>query len=98
MRNDAADCLESGIARDILAYLSIHPSAKDTLVGITEWWLLEQRIRYETDRVEAALAELAEKGFILQEERPGVGPVYWLNTDRARRTGDAPNGQAGQRE
>ena len=39
----------------ILKYLFKHPDGNDTLEGITEWWLLNQRISYEMKRVKAAV-------------------------------------------
>jgi len=49
----------------ILAYLSEHPQAQDTLEGIVEWWLLEQQIKCRTVQVKEALAELVARGFVL---------------------------------
>ena len=48
----------------ILAYLQANPDAQDTLEGIVEWWLLDQRIRDETDRVKEALAYLTKQGLV----------------------------------
>jgi hypothetical protein len=59
-------CEKSRIACDILAYLSRHPHARDTLEGIVEWWLLEQAIRYHTKLVKEALSELVEQGLIME--------------------------------
>jgi hypothetical protein len=36
------------VAAELLAYLSRHPNAADTLEGIMNWWLPRQR--YETER------------------------------------------------
>jgi hypothetical protein len=59
----------SETAQEILAYLAAHPEAQDTLEGIVQWWLLEQKIRRQTARVKEALAELVTQKLIL--ERPG---------------------------
>ena len=77
---------ESRIASDILDYLNKHPHAQDTLEGIVEWWLLEQRIIYETGKVRCALKQLMETGYVVEETRPGVGPVYRMNASRRHET------------
>ena len=52
------------ISQEILEYLRKHPDASDTLEGITEWWLLNQRISYEMERVKAAVLKLVKQGWI----------------------------------
>lgn len=51
-------------AYQILAYLHANPDAQDTLEGIVEWWLLEQRIKDQTDTVSEALAYLTKRGLV----------------------------------
>jgi hypothetical protein len=58
---------ESEIAYHILAYLHANPDAQDTLEGIVEWWLLEQKIRRQTESVKRALADLTERGLIVSK-------------------------------
>jgi hypothetical protein len=63
----STDSLEPGpVAAQILAYLSAHPDAQDTVEGIAEWWLLEQRISDTTTAVREALAELVARGMASQ--------------------------------
>ena len=54
------------IAHEILAYLAEHPEAEDTLDGIVRWWLLEQKIKYQTNMVREAIAELVGEGLLLE--------------------------------
>lgn len=62
----------SPIFYKILAYLADHPQAQDTMEGIVEWWLLEQRIKAATTEVKTALAQLvAEELVIARTERTG---------------------------
>ena len=68
----------SAIARRIMNYLQVHPNAQDSLEGIVEWWLLEQRIMETALEVSRALQELVEKGLVLEQIRP-KNPVYRLN-------------------
>ena len=50
----------------ILTYLARNPTAEDTVDGILEWWLVHEEIRYRMQEVEAALAELTDRGIITQ--------------------------------
>jgi hypothetical protein len=81
MDNNSQDSVGS-IAEQVLSYLSRHPEAKDTIEGITEWWLLEQRIHVAEMVVKKALADLVDRGLIVQN-RAGDGKVYYsLNKER----------------
>jgi hypothetical protein len=73
----------SPIARDVLAYLIEHPESQDTLEGIMQWWLLEQEIKRWIDRVQAAIAELVARGFVL--ERPGKDGRIHYRINRSRK-------------
>jgi hypothetical protein len=57
---------KSQVAHEILAYLVDHPEAQDTLDGIIEWWLLERKTIYQKKIVKEALAELVDKGLVLE--------------------------------
>jgi hypothetical protein len=78
---------ESGEKRQvchyILAYLLENPDAGDTLDGIVEWWLLNQRIRFETLTVSQAVTKLVADGLIVEHKGPDSRIVY-----RANRTGE----------
>lgn len=63
----------------ILAYLAQHPEAEDTIEGIEKWWLLEQRIRYATEDVEASVQELVRKKFLVTRECIEGRTYYRLN-------------------
>lgn len=52
------------IADDIASYLERHKDAADTLEGITQWWLLRQRIEDTSVQVLEALEYLHEKGIV----------------------------------
>ncbi len=69
----------AGLEREILGYLLRNPSGEDSIEGIVEWWLLEQRIMQANQEVRQALAVLRQHGFI--EARTVAGrTVYRLNT------------------
>ena len=60
------------LARQILSYLVRHPQAQDSVEGIVEWWLLEERIRTVSSEVEAVLKELVEREWV----RAVLGPNH----------------------
>ena len=72
------------ISREILAYLSEHPRAQDTLEGIVEWWLLNQEVQQWTTRVEAVLSELVTKGLVLERKDQDQRSHYRVNARKLR--------------
>ena len=63
----------------ILGYLLDNPDAGDTLEGIVEWWLLKQRIRFETLTVAQAVAKLVNDGLIVAQHGPDSRIIYRAN-------------------
>ena len=57
---------QSKITRDVLAYLVDHQDAQDTLEGIVEWWLVEQKIKQQTAAVREVLTNLVGKDYLLE--------------------------------
>ena len=72
------------IADEILAYLVKHPEAQDTLEGITEWWLLEQRIRSAVAEVDGALHNLVADDLLLSRQCADGRTYYGLNRAKER--------------
>ena len=70
------------ICKYILAYLSDNPDAGDTFEGIVEWWLLNQRIKFETRNVSEAVAKLVSEGLIVEHEASDSRIIYKVNTTR----------------
>ena len=71
------------ISHEILAYLTKHPDAKDTLAGVVEWWLLEQQIKWRTAHVQEALNELVKRGLLIQCKSKGTPTYFRINKRRA---------------
>jgi len=69
-------------SHEILAYLAENPDAEDTLEGVVEWWLLEQRIKHLAARVEEALAELVAAGLVLERKGRDLRSHYRINPGR----------------
>jgi predicted transcriptional regulator len=75
---------KSRIAHEILAYLFAHPDAKDTLEGVMEWWLLEQKIKDGITLVKEALEELVEKGLVIEQKAEDTSMTRY-QIDRSKR-------------
>jgi hypothetical protein len=72
----AARKLKAELGYEILAYLLRHPETQDTVQGIVEWWLLEQRIVRAKAEVKAALDELVSRKWRAQWQVT-AGRVYY---------------------
>jgi hypothetical protein len=68
----------------ILAYLSDNPDAGDTLDGIVEWWLLDQRIKFETRNVSDAVTQLVSDGLVVEHTEADSRIIYKVNTGRKK--------------
>ncbi len=55
----------SAIAKDIEAYFLNHPTAADTTMGVTQWWLTRQRYEQSFEKVTKALDLLVERGKLI---------------------------------
>ena len=75
---------ESQVAYEILAYLSKNPDAQDTIDGIVEWWLLAQHIERHVAKVKSALADLVDRGLILERTSTDSRVYYCLNRRREK--------------
>ena len=72
------------IADEILGYLVKHPEAQDTLEGITEWWLLEQRIRSAVAEVDGVLHNLVADDLLVTRQCADGRTYYGLNRAKER--------------
>src|SRR5215204_5786004 len=73
---------EREICHYILAYLYDNPEAGDTFDGIVEWWLLDQKIKFETRNVSEAVARLVVEGLIEAHEESDSRIIYKMNRTR----------------
>jgi hypothetical protein len=67
------------LAEALLAYLSECPNAEDTAAGVTEWWLMRQRVRVQVEAVAKVLSTLVERG-VLEETGSGDQRRYRLKS------------------
>jgi len=66
----------------ILAFLSDNPDAGDIFDGLVEWWLLDQKIKFETRNVSEAVAWLVSEGLIVKHEEPDSRIIYKVNRNK----------------
>lgn len=58
---------------------------QDSLEGIAQWWMLEQKIRNETARVEEALERLVRDGLIMKLQGIDSRYRYRINPHMRKR-------------
>ena len=84
------------IAREILAYLAQNPDAQDTLPGVIEWWLLDQRIRTRTAQVREVIDQLVADGLILARKGRDSQIHYRVNRRKHKRMSPAVKARSGK--
>lgn len=72
------------IVSAILEYLLENPRAQDTLEGIYQWWLPQQRVRTDRATVTEALGELVKLKLIVQSKRRDSQIHYRINLRRSQ--------------
>lgn len=73
---------KSEVVRQILNYLTNHTEAQDTLEGIIQWWLLEERIKRHTETVKNALSELVARGLLTEHKLSDMRSCYAVNRQK----------------
>ena len=73
----------SSLIHRILLYVLENPDAKDTLDGISEFWLPHGRVRYGKNKVREVLEFLVEtKGWLTKNKAGASVILYGLNKER----------------
>jgi hypothetical protein len=70
------------LASQLLMYMADNPDAEDTFEGIVEWWLLQQRIEYEMNRVKDALSFLVSNHLLIEMSGRDSRVFYRLNKSK----------------
>ena len=55
------------VAGAIVAYLSTHPYASDTVISIARWWLVPAPVPISLEQLEKALQRLNERGHVVSD-------------------------------
>ena len=79
-------CLKSPptLFREILECFALHGERQDTVEGIAEWWLLQNRIEWAVAEVKAALNELVSQRLVLERLGADGRAYYRLNRRRLK--------------
>jgi predicted transcriptional regulator len=70
---------EDQVEEALMAYLSEHPKAAETLEGIADWWLARHQVRVAVTTLQIVLDRLTEKG-TLEVIGKGEERCYRLKT------------------
>ena len=70
------------IEEAVLSFLDRHPQAADTLEGIADWWLPQQRYVTAKARIEAVLRQLVIQGALRMRHLPDGTAIYTRNDER----------------
>jgi hypothetical protein len=73
---------EEKIALRILAYLEEHPQAKDTIEGISQWWLAGEGDKPKIAELERALSDLVSKKLMVSTQGKGLPRCYAVNPEK----------------
>lgn len=63
-------------ADDIRMWFQANPRAAETLRGIVQWWLMQQRFEEAWHTVESALGQLMDEGVVKRTILPDGGALY----------------------
>jgi hypothetical protein len=76
--------LADEVAQEILAYLDIHPDAADSIEGVVQWWIVQQRYLRGLHTVGRALDRLVAEGEVERVQGPDGRPLYRAGPARRR--------------
>jgi len=88
---------ESAIVQDILSYLLTHTAAEDTVEGIVEWWLLEEKIKRRIKEVQSVLDELVSQSLVVAHESRDSKIHYRINKRKVKRIRAIVNSESAKR-
>ena len=72
------------IAQAILNYLLEHPDAQDTLAGIAEWWLPDEKTKTGLAVVKSVLDQLVAQGLVIERQVKDLQTHYRINSQRLK--------------
>jgi len=71
------------IAQEIEKYLGSRAGAADTMQGVVQWWLMQQRV-IETEKLVAkAIKALCSQGKVEKRQLPDGTDLFYCNNDNS---------------
>lgn len=71
---------DDGVALCILEYLRRCPQAADTVEGIANWWIMQQRLNESVEEVQRSIASLQAQGLIRERKGPDGRSIFMAAT------------------
>jgi hypothetical protein len=65
-----------------LSYLEENPKANDTIEGIVEWWLLQERIKHRTQDVQKVVDALVAENVLVAYISKDLKNHYRINSEK----------------
>lgn len=70
------DMEDDNVALCILAYLRCRPRAADTVEGIANWWIAQQRLNESVEEVQRSIETLKAQGLISERKGPDGRSIF----------------------
>jgi len=73
---------QRSMLRQMLAYMTVHPDAKDTVEGIRKWWRLAGRSVPTEEEMQEVLDFLAAREWLAERQVTPTQKIYGVNKER----------------
>lgn len=73
---------EFRVDKEVLCYLVNHPDAQDTLEGILRWWLLEQTVKFNIEKVRMVIDQLVREQLLTRHDGADLQVSYRINAEK----------------
>jgi hypothetical protein len=70
------------IAQYILSYLQDNPKANDTIEGIVEWWILQEKIKHRMQGVRKVVDALVAENVLVAYTSKDLKTHYRINSEK----------------
>jgi hypothetical protein len=70
------EAAQAYVQHEVLGYISRRPEARDTIEGIIDWWLFDQRRTLARETISAAIEGLVASGALVEIPMASGDPLY----------------------